>query len=617
MKISSTTMAPIQIDTEASKTIPLGEYLFNRIADANPKLRSIFGIPGDFNLNLLEHLYSDSVLSREIRFINTCNELNGAYAADGYARAIEGLSVLITTYGVGELSALNGISGSFAEYVPVLHIVGTTSTQQVAAASTATPATVKNIHHLVQLKIPTNAPDHDVYKRLVEDFSVATETLYKHDAASVIMAKIDHVLKTIIRERRPGYLFIPSDVPDDPLPERRRPTFDISELKGKSVVDVAAKILAKLYKAEKPAVLGDALVSRFGASKEFKDFIDLLPEQWVRLFNTNMGRLIDDTRPNVVGTYYGVLSPDARINRILEDDTDLLLNFGFLNVETNTAGNSWDFSQIDDYVEIHPDYVLMDGVYHYHKDYTTGERLFSLGDLISEIVRQANPSQFKLTDNITYKFAPKTWANPGTEHISQNKLIDFFNHHLRPNDILVVETCTFLFGVPDIKFPPGVKVFSQLFYGSIGYALPATLGVSAAVKDLGATNRVILVQGDGSAQMTIQELSTFLRFDVAHPQIFLLNNSGYTVERIIKGPTRSYNDIQDTWKWTDFFKIFGDADGKMHTSTKLRTAVEFDAYFAEEHPSDKIEFIELILGKLDAPERFAYLSGSKPMPKLK
>ena len=90
--------------------ISLGEYLFYRISQANPKLKSIFGIPGDFNLNLLEHVYSPIIAEREIKFINTCNELNCAYAADGYSRVIGGMSAMITTFGVGELSAINGLS---------------------------------------------------------------------------------------------------------------------------------------------------------------------------------------------------------------------------------------------------------------------------------------------------------------------------------------------------------------------------------------------------------------------------------------------------------------------------------------------------------------------------
>jgi indolepyruvate decarboxylase len=55
--------------------------------------------------------------------VGCANELNAAYAADGYAR-IRGAAILSTTYGVGELSALNGVMGARAHRLPVFHIVG-------------------------------------------------------------------------------------------------------------------------------------------------------------------------------------------------------------------------------------------------------------------------------------------------------------------------------------------------------------------------------------------------------------------------------------------------------------------------------------------------------------
>lgn len=78
-----------------------------------------FGVPGDFNLSYLEQVEADP----QLEFIGNCNELNAAYAADGYAR-INGFSALATTYGVGDLSAINGIAGAYAENVPLIHISG-------------------------------------------------------------------------------------------------------------------------------------------------------------------------------------------------------------------------------------------------------------------------------------------------------------------------------------------------------------------------------------------------------------------------------------------------------------------------------------------------------------
>jgi pyruvate decarboxylase len=63
----------------------------------------------------------------ELKWIGACNELNAAYAADGYARIKGAPIALVTTYAVGELSAMNGVAGAYAEHSGMIHIVGMTS----------------------------------------------------------------------------------------------------------------------------------------------------------------------------------------------------------------------------------------------------------------------------------------------------------------------------------------------------------------------------------------------------------------------------------------------------------------------------------------------------------
>lgn len=593
-------------------TIPLGEYLFLRIAQANPKMRSIFGIPGDFNLALLEHLYAPSVAEeRGIEFVGICNELNASYAADGYSKTIQGMSTLITTYGVGELSALNGIAGAFAEFAPVLHIVGTTSTKQSNQAKTCTLAgDVVNIHHLVQNKNMLAAPDHDVYKKIVDSFSVAQETL-DHDAKKNIK-KIDRVLTAILRENRPGYLFISSDLPDTLMPKLGlEQPLNVGELSNEELLsNVSASILNKLYCSEKPSIMGDALIPRFHAQESFNKFVDSMPSNFVKLFSTNIGRNVNESLSNFVGVYIARLSVDSKITKSLEENTDLLLILGYLNNEINSGSYTNKFEKINEYIEVTPDYVLMDGEYTYIKDPKTGVRAFSLNDLMTKLANDLDVKKFVNNDgkvnNIDYRYQPgEIGANDPYDKnvITQHRLEDFFNNYMQEDDVLVVETCSFLFGTGDLKFPKGVEFYSQLFYGSIGYALPATLGISRGLRDLGSKRRVLLVQGDGSAQMTIQELSSYLRYDIEAPKIFLLNNEGYTVERFIMGPTRSYNDIQDTWRWTDFFKVFGDPNGEKHTSMVVKDVAQLYKSVNRSR-SDKIEMYELYLPKMNMPQRF-------------
>lgn len=91
-------------------------------------------------------------------------------------------------------------------------------------------------------------------------------------------------------------------------------------------------------------------------------------------------------------------------------------------------------------------------------------------------------------------------------------------------------------------------------YGSIGWSLGCTLGVGLGV---GETRKVITLIGDGSFQMTAQELSSIIRRK-ANVIIFLLNNSGYTIEVQIHDNT--YNDIQN-WNYYKLVDVFNFGSG--------------------------------------------------------
>src|SRR3989339_569211 len=86
--------------------ITVAEYLLTRLKEIG--VDHLFGVPGDFVLG-----FFNQVLKSDLKYVGTCNELNAAYAADGYAR-IRGIGAFATTYGVGELSAINGVAGGVA-----------------------------------------------------------------------------------------------------------------------------------------------------------------------------------------------------------------------------------------------------------------------------------------------------------------------------------------------------------------------------------------------------------------------------------------------------------------------------------------------------------------------
>lgn len=237
--------------------ISLGAYIFRRIHDLG--INHIFGVPGDFNLNLLDHLYTVPGLS----WVGNCNELNGAYAADGYARTRGLPGVLVTTFGVGELSALNGIGGAYSEYVPIIHIVGTT-------ARFAQDRRLM-IHHTLE-----EGWDHTTLQRVPTPMSTATCFLAHDDTFT---QEVDRVIETCVKTRRPAYMYVPMDVPDLLVDGRRLQTpLDLtitnpgSEDLEDSIVD---KIVSRLERAARPCFLVDALAQRFGLTADLRELVRL------------------------------------------------------------------------------------------------------------------------------------------------------------------------------------------------------------------------------------------------------------------------------------------------------------------------------------------------------
>ncbi len=84
----------------------------------------------------------------------------------------------------------------------------------------------------------------------------------------------------------------------------------------------------------------------------------------------------------------------------------------------------------------------------------------------------------------------------------------------------------------------------------------ACLGACVAAKELKKPGRVVLLVGEGSLQMTVQEIGSYIRFGFT-PIIFVINNGGYSIERAINGPKQTYNDVSLLWDHQKMLEFFG------------------------------------------------------------
>lgn len=239
-------------------SLPVGEYLFRRLQSVG--VSTIFGVPGDFNLNLLDHLDSVPGLVWE----GTRNELNGSYAADGYSRSRGGSvpGVVVTTYGVGELSAANGIGAALAERVPVVHVVGMSS--RIAQARP----------HLLVHHSPGQGRDQLMYTRVAEPM-VATVAMLDHEESFI--SEIDRAIRVAMEERRPTYIGVPADVADIVIDSSQldNPLDLTIRNSGQEAVEdqVVDQIMALVKSAKKPSLLVDMLAHRFSLDAEVQQIV--------------------------------------------------------------------------------------------------------------------------------------------------------------------------------------------------------------------------------------------------------------------------------------------------------------------------------------------------------
>lgn len=540
-----------------SSTYTIADYLFDRVAEASAT--EIFGVPGDFNLTFLDNI----IASDRLRWVGNANELNAGYAADGYARE-RGFAAMVTTFGVGELSAVNATAGSFAEYVPVLHIVG--------APSISLQDSKRRIHHTLGDGIFNH------FMEMIRPITVAHAKITPENAAS----EIDRVIRMILKEHRPGYLLLSPDVARTPIyPPSTRLIDSIEHITSQQALDDFRQAVTDFLPNKTTTLIADLMVHRMGLQNQLKTLIDSTTIPFTTL---SWGKtLLDEHSDRWAGTYAGVASRPVVKDAV--ENADCLIKIGVNYTDTTTAG----FSQKIDSKRV------ID--LHYERA-SVGEKTFApiaLKDSLQVLHEVMTSGISVIPKPLIGKVDNHVQQGGDNDPLLQNDLWQIIAQSLDGRNVIFAEQGTSYFGMSDVRMPQGVTFYGQPMWGSIGYTLPASLGAAIASPN----KRSVLLIGDGSALLTIQELAVMIREKV-HPVIILVNNDGYTVERAIHGEHETYNDIP-TCNWQLMPIAFG-ANKDNCLTIKATTPNELKEALATANTTrEKMILIEVITDKLDIP----------------
>ncbi|QSH41914.1 alpha-keto acid decarboxylase family protein [Lentisphaerota bacterium ZTH] len=539
--------------------VTLAEHLLTRLKELN--IEHIFGVPGDYNLSFLERI----VDCPDMEWIGNCNELNASYAADGYAR-VRGASALVTTFGVGELSAVNGLAGAFSEHVPIISIVGM-------------PSTAMQHGHVIVHHTLGNT-DFRVFAEMSGKVTCGQAILNQDNAATAI----DELLTRAVHHKRPVYIGIPSDmfmveVKADSTPLKlSQPESDPNALN--EAVAAAAKLINR---SERPVMLIDLDAERFAMKSLIKEF---LKETNFPAVTRPLGKgVVDESYHNFLGFDSGNFSVPALRQRL--EGSDCIVTCGTKQSDFNT-GNFTSTLNLNSVICIQSGYVRVRHAVFDNVFYT---------DFIPA-----------LKDKLKRKFATEPLSvleadiyTASDKPVTQERFWQRAAGIIKPDSILVCEVGTSLFGLFQRKLPDNVKFVGSVLWASIGYSVGALLGASLAAR----RKEAVLFVGDGSLQLTAQALSTMLRLKL-NPVIFVINNQGYTVERVIHGAHKPFNDIMN-WQYTKLPETFNGSAWTARVSTEL----ELETALGEiEKHKEKLRLIEVVMDKFDAPELLQKIGSS-------
>jgi indolepyruvate decarboxylase len=528
----------------------IGGFLLRRLEEAG--IRHIFGVPGDYNLELMQQLEDRG----EPAWVGNCNELNASYATDAYAR-INGIGALIVTHGVGALSAINGIAGAYSEHVPVVCISGSIPLRAIQRGDL--------MHHTLAER------DKGNFARMFAEVTAAQACLTPDNAAS----EIDRLILTAWRQKRPVYMELPSDIgsleieaPDAPL------TLGMIPSERENLRACTAAIVKRLKAARSPAFLLDLDTIRFGVS----DLIMKLAERFhaqVATLNCAKGA-VSENSGRFVGTYAGRAS--ASTTRDAIEGSDCLLTVGYRRIEATTGF----FTDKLPASAIHLNATYVDTADENYQGVYLAEFLQSIIDESSDIVVNKEPPGAS---------KPVSFV-PSDDPLTQEAYWKAIQHFLRPGDVIVAEDGTSSAGFGRLTLPEGCTYISGAFvWCSIGYATGALLGSILASPG----RRHILLTGEGSLQMTAQEISTVMRHDLK-PFIFVNQNSGYTVERAVLGKDAKYNDVA-SWRYSELPNVF--SREKKADTYVVQTGRELQKVL--DAPHSGMVFVECVMDKYDAP----------------
>ncbi|KAH8898688.1 pyruvate decarboxylase [Thozetella sp. PMI_491] len=498
-------------------TYTVGDYLAERLVQIG--IHHYFTVPGDYNLVLLDKLQQQTNLSE----IGCANELNCSLAAEGYARA-NGAAACVVTFSVGAFSAFNGTGSAYAENLPLILISGSPNTNDAGQFHC--------LHHTL------GGTDNTYQLQMAGHITCCAVAIGRACEAPRL---IDRALRKALLARKPAYLEIPTNLAGAEC-TRPGPVSAITSPVASDSASLQAAITRSadyLRGRQKPLILVGPKVRRAGAEKQLLELAERIGCA-VAVQPAAKGMFPEDSS-QFVGIFWGqvsTLAADTIVNW-----ADAIICVGTVFTDYSTVG--WTAVPNIPLLVAEMDHVT------FPKAHFSRVRLCEfLTQLGAELGRNdATMIEYRRLCPDPVLMQPAAHYQP----LTRKEINRQVQNILDGNTTLFAETGDSWFNSMGLRLPAGADFEIEMQWGHIGWSIPAALGYAIA----NPGRRLVVLVGDGSFQVTAQEVSQMVRLRLPIIMI-LINNRGYTIEvEIHDGP---YNKIKN-WDYSLLVRAFNANDG--------------------------------------------------------
>lgn len=442
----------------------------------------VFGYPGGQILNVYDSLYK---YSDEIRHVLTAHEQGASHAADGYARATGKVGVVISTSGPGATNLVTGIATAYLDSIPMVAITG-------------------NVH--------TTQRGFDSFQEI--DITGVTLPITKHNYYVTDVNQLADTIREAFRlakSDRPGPVLI--DVPKDVQ-------VAICEYEPQSVVKADEKISADeqsineaakcINESKKPFIyFGGGMIT----SEAQEEMLALADKTDAPIGCSMMGlSAIPTEHPRFLGMQgmHGHYASSMAMH-----NADCIISLG-VRFNDRVTGNKAKFAPHATIIHIDIDNAeICKTVKAAHG--LNGDIKLTLQKLINAVEKK---ERTEWQDEIAKFRSEEKDYTDNREGMTPKNVIDTLNMYTGKNTPVATDVGQHqMWSAQNLNFNTSRRFISSGGLGTMGFGFGAAIGAQ-----IGTGEHAVLVTGDGSFGMCLQEMATAVSNKV--PLVILLMNNG-------------------------------------------------------------------------------------------